>query len=121
MGEKEIEIRTADGGSWKGCVVSVSGDALTIADRAKGQTSIPRAHVQTFRMKKRGVLWTAIGAAAGAALGIALGVLVNTYAHNEGDGAPGATAAVVAVPTGLGFLLGFAADRGRKITVRVTD
>jgi hypothetical protein len=120
-GDRQIEIRGTAGGKWKGHVVSVSPEALTIVDRDKGQTAIPRAQVQTLRLKKRGKLWTTVGTVAGAALGIGLGAFVNAYANNEGDGAPGAVAAIVAVPTALGFLLGYAADGGRGITVTVVD
>jgi hypothetical protein len=87
----------------------------------KGVASIPRSSVRALTIRTRGNKATIIGTAAGLAAGIGLGSFANTYAHNEGDGAPGIVALIVVIPTALGFLLGYGLDSGKKTPVTITD
>lgn len=123
---KKIALVLPDGAELRGRVTSVQADALVLdvsktsgkVAHPKGATTLPRSSVRSFTMGRTGWKWRVIGTAIGLGGGLAMGVFVNTYSHNEGDGAPAAVAAVVALPTALGYLAGWAADRG-SVTIRV--
>ncbi len=125
---KKIAVVLPDGAHLKGTVLAVESEKLILdvqhtSDKQhypKGRVEIPRASVRTFSMTVDRVFWKVTGAAIGLGIGLAIAVPVNAYAHNEGDGAPGAIAAIIAVPTALGFLAGRSADR-KTVTVTVID
>ena len=125
---KKISIVLPDGARLRGNVLAVENDKLVLdvtktSDTRtfpKGTTSLPRASVRSFTMVQTRTLWKIIGTAIGLGGGLAIAAPVNAYAHNEGDGAPLAVATIIAVPTALGFLAGWKADR-KTVTVKITD
>jgi hypothetical protein len=125
---KKISIVLPEGVHLRGNVLCVENDKLVLdvtktSDAhafPKGSTSLPRAAVRSFTMTQSRTRWKIIGTAIGLGGGLAIAAPVNAYAHNEGDGAPLAVAAIIAVPTALGFLAGWSADR-KTVTVTITD
>ena len=125
---RKISIVLPDGARVQGKVLAVESDKLMLdvtktSDKRtfpKGTASLPRASVRSFTMIQTRTLWKIVGTAIGLGGGLAIAAPVNAYAHNEGDGAPLAVAAIIAVPTALGFLAGWSADR-KKVTVTITD
>jgi hypothetical protein len=102
--ETTIEVTTREGSRTQGAFRSASADSLTIhaqsADHSFSRTDISKIRVlHPGRRVRKGILWTAIGAAAGAGLGFA----VCPGCANEGNGAkffgPG-----VAIGAGIGAL-----------------
>jgi hypothetical protein len=125
---KKISIVLPEGAHLRGNVLAVESDKLILdvtktSDNGafpKGRISLPRASLRSFTMTQSRTFWKVIGTAIGLGGGLAIAAPVNTYAHNEGDGAPLAVATIIAVPTALGFLAGWSADR-KKVTVTITD
>lgn len=104
----------------QGEVVAVEADELVLdvhktSDKRaypKGRAIVPRPEVTHCRVwQKRGVAWRIAGTAIGGGAGAALAVPLALYMHNEGGEGVAAAAALVAVPAGVGYLLGWAADR----------
>lgn len=125
---RTVAVTLPDGTDLKGKVVEVA-DSRLVMDVArtsnrnahpKGRTDIPKASVRVLQVHRSGAKWKVIGTTIGLGAGLAIAAPVNTYAHNEGDGAPLAVAAIVAGPAALGFLAGWAADR-KTVTIVVTD
>jgi hypothetical protein len=127
--QKTVELVLPDGVELGGRITDVQSDKLVLdvtktSDRKafpKGSTTLPRSSVRALAIRQHGNKATIIGAAAGLAAGIVLGNFANTYAHNEGDGAPGLVALTVALPTALGFLIGYGIDSGKKTRIILTD
>ncbi len=127
-GGKNIAIVLPSNAHLRGRVIEVENDRLVLdvirtsdpASFPKGRAVLPRASVRSFTMTQSRTRWKIIGTAIGLGAGLAIAAPVNAYAHNEGDGAPGAIAAIIAVPTALGFLGGWSADR-KTVTVTVMD
>jgi hypothetical protein len=125
---KNVAIVLPNGVNLKGKMIQVENDKLALdvkktSDKAtypKGQASLPRSSVRTLSMSRRDMKWTLIGTAIGLGGGLALAAPVNTYAHNEGDGAPLAVTLIAVLPAVLGFFLGRHADH-KTITINVTD
>ena len=125
---KKISIVLPGGAHLRGNVLAVENDKLVLdvtktSDNStfpKGTTSLPRTSVRSFTMVRTRTLWKVVGTVIGLGGGLAIAAPVNTYAHNEGDGAPLAVAAIIAVPTALGFLAGWKADR-KTVTVTIID
>jgi hypothetical protein len=113
---KKIALVLPDGRHVKGRVKEVRDDKLLL----NKDVEIPRASVRAFTMTAEHTRWKVIGTVIGLGVGLAVAAPVNAYAHNEGDGAPGAVAAIIAVPTAIGFLAGRSADR-HTVTVTVVD
>lgn len=117
---KKIALVLPDGAELRGRVTAVQADTLVLdvsktSDKTahpKGSATLPRSSVRSFTVGRTGWKWRAIGTAIGLGGGLAAGVFINEYSHNEGDGAPAAVAAAIAVPAALGYLGGWAADRG---------
>jgi hypothetical protein len=84
------------------------------------RVSIARDSVRSFRINRAGAKWKVIVTAIGLGAGLAIAIPVNAYAHNEGDAAPLAVAAIVIVQAVLGFLAGRSADK-KTVSVTVTD
>jgi hypothetical protein len=105
----------------KGKVIEVRSNGLQF-DVAKssntvtyplGQTLIPRSAVSTLIVRQRqGYKWTVVGTAIGGTIGAVVGSVAAEYANNEGAQWGGIIAALVIVPTALGFLAGYFSDRG---------
>lgn len=125
---KSIAVVLPGGAHLRGRVIDVENDKLVLdvtrtsdpATFPKGRGVLPRASVRSFTMTQSRTRWKIIGTAIGLGAGLAIAAPVNAYAHNEGNGAPGAIAAIIAVPTALGFLGGWSADR-KTVTVTVTN
>lgn len=125
---KNIAIVLPSGAHLRGRVTDVENDKLVLdvtrtsdpASFPKGRVALPRTSVRSFTMTESRTRWKIIGTAIGLGAGLAIAAPVNAYAHNEGDGAPAAIAAIIAVPTALGFLAGWSADR-KTVTVTITD
>ena len=126
--EKRIELALPGGAHLRGKLLSIDSGSLVLdvsktSDRRsypKGETRIPRASVHSLTIVRTGATWKVACTAIGLAIGLAIAIPVNAYAHNEGDGAPAAIAAIVAVPAALGFLMGRSLDR-KTVTVTITD
>ena len=126
--ERTISLELPDGVKLRGKVLGVEADKLTFDVEKtsnkqlypKGKATIARASVKSFQMNRTGAKWKLIATTIGLGAGLAIAAPVNTYAHNEGDGAPLAIAAIILVPAVLGFLAGRSADK-KTITVAVTD
>lgn len=126
--ERSISLELPDGVKLHGKVLGVEADKLSFdvsktSDKQrypKGRVSIARDSVRSFRMNRTGAKWKVISTAIGLGAGLAIAIPVNAYAHNEGDGAPLAVAAIIIVPAVLGFLAGRSADKN-AVTVTVTD
>jgi hypothetical protein len=125
---KTVALVLPDGVHVQGQVADVRSDALKLnvsktSDKhlhPKGEVTLPRASVRNLTYWKRGYVWTVVGTAIGLGAGLAGGSAVNTYAHNEGDGAPGIVAAIIILPAVLGFFLGRSGDR-KSVNIVVTD
>jgi hypothetical protein len=126
--EQTISLELTDGVKLRGKILGVEADKLSFDVSKtsskqlypKGKASIARSSVRSFQMNRTGSKWKVIATAIGLGAGLAVAMPVNTYAHNEGDGAPLAVAAIIIVPPVLGFLAGRSADK-KTITVTVTD
>ena len=125
---KKISLVLPDSAHLRGTVVAVEKDQVILdigktsdpQAHPKGRATIPRTSFRSFEMTKTRTLWKVLGTTIGLGTGLAIAVPVNAYAHNEGDGAPLAIAAIIAVPTAVGFLVGWASDK-KTVTVTVTD
>ena len=105
----------------KGKVIAVRPDGLQLeitksSDRVAyplGPKLIPRPAVSTIMVSKHGgYKWTVLGTAIGGGIGAVLGTAAAKYAVNEGADFGGIIAALVIVPTAVGFLAGYFSDRG---------
>lgn len=115
-----ISLVLPSGIKLQGDVVAVESDELVLdvhktSDKhayPKGRAIVPRPEVTRCRVwQKRGVAWRIAGTAIAGGAGAAVAVPFALYMHNEGaEGVPAAVA-MVAVPAGLGYLAGWAADR----------
>ena len=114
-----ISLALPSGIKLQGDVVAVETDELVLdvhktSDKRaypKGRAIVPRPEVTRCRVwQKRGVAWRIAGTAIGGGAGAALAVPLALYMHNEGGEGVVAAAALVAVPAGVGYLLGWSAD-----------
>ena len=126
---RNIDIRLPSGIRLKGRVTSVEEDALmldvckTSNKRAypKGRAVVPRPEVTQFVMaRKEGQIWTLVGTGIGASIGAAtagpLGELLG------GDGRKEVISVLaVALPTLIGFGLGWGADHENVNVIVVPD
>jgi len=104
---RKIEIITRDGKLTRADFLSVAGDVLAFRETS-GERSLTRAEIRQVRVFdpgrriRKGLIWTAVGAAAGAGAGVA----ACPYCPNEGHGSPyvGPGAAIGAGIGALGFL-----------------
>jgi hypothetical protein len=117
---RTIDLTLPSGIRLRGVVVSVEAEELvmdvarTSNRRAypKGRATVPRPEVQRFRLiEKKGHTWRAVGAAIGGTIGTAIAIPMAMYLHNEGGSAAGAATLAVAIPAGLGYLVGWSSDR----------
>jgi len=105
--DRKIEITTRDGARTRAYFVSAAGDVLAFRERS-GERSLTRAEIRQVRIfdpgrrVRKGLLWTAVGAAAGAGAGVA----ACPGCPNEGHSSPyiGPGAAIGAGIGALGFL-----------------
>jgi len=125
---KTVAIVLPNGVNVKGKVLQVESDKLSLdisktSDKAaypKGRVSLPRNSIRTLSLSRRDVKWTIISTAIGLGGGLALAVPVNTYAHNEGDGAPLVVTLIAVLPALLGFFVGRSIDH-KTVTINITD
>jgi hypothetical protein len=104
---RKIEIITRDGRLTRASFVSVAGDVLAFRENS-GERSLTRVEIRQVRIfdpgrrVRKGLLWTAVGAAAGAGAGLA----ACPYCPNEGHTSTyvGPGAAIGAGIGALGFL-----------------
>jgi hypothetical protein len=84
---QRVEVTTSDGARTSAAFVSASAEALVVREKS-GERAIERAQIRRVRVSdparrlRRGLLWTAVGAAAGAAIGAA----ICPSCPNEGSG-----------------------------------
>lgn len=105
--DRRIEITTRDGTRTCANFVSVKGDVLAFREAAD-ERSLTRVEIRQVRIfdpgrrVRKGLLWTAVGAAAGAGAGVA----ACPYCPNEGHTSPyvGPGTAIGAGIGALGFL-----------------
>jgi hypothetical protein len=76
----------------------------------KGRSIVPRPEVQRLRIIKTRRTGRAAGAAIGGGAGALLAVPLVEYLHNEGGNAGLAGLLAVAIPAGLGYVMGWATD-----------
>ncbi len=122
-----IALTLPSGIKLQGDVTSVQSDELVLDVRKtsnkhaypKGRAVVPRPEVAALRLfrKNKGHTWRIVGTAIGAGAGIAIAAPFSAYAHNEGMDAGGIIALMVAAPAGLGYLAGWAADRGESVEI----
>jgi hypothetical protein len=126
---RRIALTLPSGARLQGDVISVQSGELLLDVRKtsnrhtypKGRTVVPRPEITSLRLwsKKSGYRWRALGTAIGAGVGAAIACPVAAYTRNEGADAGGIIALIVAVPTGLGYLAGWSADRGESVEILV--
>jgi hypothetical protein len=115
---RRIAIELPSGIKLQGDVTAVEPDELvlnvtkTSNRRAypKGRAIVPRPEVTRLRILRTRHTWRIAGTATGATIGAATAIPMAIYAHNEGGRWGLALAIVVAAPTAIGYLLGWAAD-----------
>ena len=118
--DRRIELKLPSGIRLRGDAVAVGADALTLdvtgtSDRSaypKGRAIVPRPEVTRLRVSRSRHLWRAVGTAIGAGIGAAIAIPIAKYGNNEGVDVGAICAAAVAVPAAVGFLVGWAADKG---------
>jgi hypothetical protein len=76
----------------------------------KGRAIIPRPEVTSLRVNKTRRTWRIRGTAIGGAIGTGMAVPIAALAENLNNSTALAGALAVAVPAGVGYLLGWAAD-----------
>jgi hypothetical protein len=115
---KNIDVTLPSGIRLKGRVMAIEQDAMTLDvsktsnKRAypKGRSVVPRAEVTRFRLARREEhRWSAIGAGIGGAIGVMAAIGVAQVPVSDGAKA-GAAGLAVAIPTAIGFGLGWGAD-----------
>ena len=126
-GGHRVNLALPSGIKLEGTVVAAEPDDLVLDVRKtsdkfaypKGRAVIPRAEVARLRVFTRGSRpWRAIGTAIGAGIGVPLAIGAAALSGNVGTSRAWVPVAG-AVPTGLGFLLGWAADRGHYLDVEI--
>jgi len=116
---RQVSLVLPSGIKLKGEAVAVNSDELTLditgtSDKRaypKGRAVVPRPEVKRLVVSRKKHLWRGVGTAIGAGVGVA--VTVPIVAYSEGQDIGVACALAVAVPAGLGYLLGWAADSNR--------
>ncbi len=117
---RRVSLTLPSGIRLQGDVTSVEPDSLVLfvtktSDKRaypKGRGLVPRPEVTTLRVSKTtGYTWRVAGTAIGGGLGALLGVGLAQYASSRGGHAVAAGVAGVVIPTALGYLGGWSADR----------
>jgi hypothetical protein len=115
---RNIDIALPSAIRLKGTVTSIEDDALTLDVRKtsnkraypKGRAVVPRPEVTEFILHRReGHTWSAIGTGIGGTLGTLLGIGF-IQALEGGRFRTTAVALSIALPTALGYGIGWAAD-----------
>jgi hypothetical protein len=107
----QVEVkRFSGGGEVRGTLASASGEGLVVT-WGKQDVTVARADVRRVRLRseKRGKAGRITGAIVGGALGAPCALICDTSA--------GGRAAVIPVYAGLGYLIGWATDRHKRIVI----
>ncbi len=113
-----IGVELPSGIKLQGDPIAVESDQLVLDVRKtsnkraypKGRAIVPRPEVTRCRVfAKKSHTWRIVGAAIGGGIG---SVAAAGIAQLGGRNAAGAAALAVAVPAGLGYLIGWAGDKG---------
>ncbi len=113
-----IALELPSGIRLKGEVVAFDDDDLVIDvqktsnKRAypKGRAIVPRPEVTRLRVIKTGGTWRKAGTAIGGGIGAAIAIPTVSSAENLSMNKPLVGILAVAIPAGIGYLLGWAAD-----------
>jgi hypothetical protein len=116
---RRIALQLPSGIKLQGDVVSINTDELVLdvcktsnkQAYPKGRAIVPRPEVTRLNIIRTRHTWRVVGTAIGAGIGTAVAVPVAIYGGNEGVIEPGMVVLAAAVPTAVGYLLGWAGDR----------
>ena len=120
---RRVELTLPSGIRLRGAVIAVEPDELVLDVRKtsdkhafpKGRNAFPRADVTRLRVRQNArYTWRGVGLGIGAACGTLAGIGVAAVTGNAG-----AVALSVAIPAGLGYLLGWAGDYPKEFDVIV--
>ncbi len=116
----QISFTLPSGIRLKGDFVSADADELVLDIRKtsdkraypKGRATVPRQEITSCSiLQKKGLAWRAAGTAIGGAVGTVVAIPVVAFSTSSEARTALAVGAAVGIPAGLGYLLGWSADR----------
>ena len=114
---RRVSLTLKDGTKQDGKALAVLAEGIRL-EHARGEQLVARENLAAIKVNRNHKRWRIAGAAAGAvAGGVGAGVL-NAQMVNETGGSSAVLAAIPAFAGGVGYLVGWAADR-QTVEIRI--